>query len=101
LGEIERTLERKLDKMDKKEKSKIEKLFEGRGEKERRDSIGCIEEMLKKKREEMNKSGEKEEIVFKKSNLIERWPDRKREIEGESLEKWMKEMEGKIDRIVS
>jgi len=87
--------------MDRKEKSKVEKLFEGRVGKERRDSIGCIDEMLKRKRGELNKSGEKEEVIFKRSNIIERSPDRKREREREGLEKWMKEMGGKIDRIIS
>jgi len=90
-----------LGKMDKKEKSKVEKLFKGTGEKERRNSIGCTEKILKKKRGEMDKSGEKEEVIFKRSNIIERSSVRKREIEGEGLEKWMKETGGKVDRIVS
>jgi len=90
-----------LDKMDKKEKSKVEKLFEGRGGKERKDSIGCIEEMLKRKRGELDNSGEKEEVIFKRSNTIERSPDRRRVIKKESLEKWMKEMGGKVDKIAS
>jgi len=51
--------------MDKREKNKIEKLFEGRGERERRDSR---EEMLKRKREKMDKNWEKEEKICKKSN---------------------------------
>jgi len=65
---VEKSLGRKLDKMDKREKSKIEKLFEDRGGRERRDSIGCIEEMLKRKREEMDKNWEKEEMQKKQHN---------------------------------
>jgi len=38
--------------------------------------------MLKRKRGELDKSGEKEEVIFKKSNIIERSPDRRREREG-------------------
>jgi len=74
--------------MDRKEKSKAEKLFEDRGGKERRDNIGCIDEMLKRKRGELDKSGEKEEVVFKRSYIIERSPDKRRKREGEGLEKW-------------
>jgi len=85
--------------MERKEKSKVEKFFESKGWRERRDSIGCIEEMMKRKREELDKSGEKEEVIFKRSNIIERSPDRRREIEEGGLEKWMKEMGGKVDRI--
>jgi len=43
--------------------------------------------MLKRKREEMNKNREKEEEVFKRSSIMDRSPDRKREIMGEDLEK--------------
>jgi len=42
-----------LDKMQKKERKGIEKLFEGKKGKERRDSIGNVEYMIKKMRGEM------------------------------------------------
>lgn len=51
----------------KMEKSVADKLFEGRTEKERRNSIGCIEKMWKRKKEVMKKSREGEEEVFKRS----------------------------------
>lgn len=54
------------------EKTVADKLFEQRRGKERRDSIGCLEEMWKKKRGEMDKSVGEEEEAFKRSKLIER-----------------------------
>jgi hypothetical protein len=73
------------------EKSIADKLFEGRKGKERRDSIGCIDEMWKRKREEMDKSREEEKEIFKRS------PVKEKEKEREGLEQWMKEMGGKFE----
>jgi len=45
------------------ERSRIDKLFEGKKRKKRCNSIGCIDEMIKREREEMKRSkGEEDEI---------------------------------------
>lgn len=78
----------------------MDKLFEGRKGKERRDSIGCIEEMWKRKREELEKSKEGEEEVFKRSKKTERSPVKEAERRKEGLENWMREMGGKFQSMM-
>lgn len=79
-----------------------ERLGGKKGERDRRDSVssaGSVDEMQKRKRGELERSGGIEEEMFKRSRITERSLDRKKEIEGESLGKWMREMGGKFDRL--
>lgn len=60
---------------------------------ERRESTGCMEDFLKRKKEREEKRGEKEkeEVIFRRSEKIERSPERKIE-KGGDIKKWKEEM---------
>ncbi|KYN14725.1 hypothetical protein ALC57_13068 [Trachymyrmex cornetzi] len=100
--------------MEKKERKGIEKLFEGGKGKERRDSIGNVEDMLKKMRgeveldEERGSTEGKEEWQKRKRWELEKKlikeirgeynnQKRKREKEREEIRKDMKEMKNRIE----
>lgn len=81
-------------------KEVIDKLFERRKGKKRRDSIGCIEEMWKRKREKLEKSRKGGKEIFKKSKKTERSPVKRVQGGKEELENWMREMGGKFERLM-
>lgn len=55
---------------------------------------GSIDELWKRKREELERSGGEEAEIFKKSKIVIRSPRKEETEEGRRIEEWMKEVGG-------